>query len=126
MQKIKALIDELALETALSEMKTQSASNAISDVELNILTAMFFAESGQPGKALKIIEKTKYMTTQFESELAEAQARSFFKQGDFAKADNFSVKALKANPNNRGAQLVAIKISGESYPVHYKISLLKT
>ena len=53
------------------------------------------------------------MTTQFESELAEAQARSFFKQGDFAKADNFSIKALKANPNNRGAQLIAIKISGE-------------
>ena len=111
--KIKALIDELALETALSEMKTLSASNVISDAELNILTAMFFAESGHPGKALTIIEKTKYMTTQFESELAEAQARSFFKQGDFAKADNFSIEALKANPNNLGAQLIAIKISGE-------------
>ena len=111
--KIKALIDALALETALSEMKIQGASNTISDVELNILTAMFFAESGQPGKALKIIEKTKYMTTQFDSELAEAQARSFYKQGDFAKADDFSVKALRANPNNLGAQLIAIKISGE-------------
>ena len=41
--KIKDLIDELALENALSEMKTQSASNAISEVELNILTAMFLS-----------------------------------------------------------------------------------
>ena len=65
------------------------------------------------------------MTTQFESELAEAQARSFFKQGDFANADKFSVKALKANPNNRGARLVATKLVA-SYPVRYKMNLLKT
>ena len=111
--RIKALINELALETALSEMKTQSSAKSISDVELNILTAMFFAESGQPGKALQIIEKTEFMTTQFESELAEAKARSFFKQGDLANADKFTQTALKIDPNNRGAQLLAIKISGE-------------
>ena len=94
--KIKALIDELALETAVSEMKIQSASNAISDVELNILTAMFFAESGQPGKALKIIEKTKYTTTQFESELAEAQARSFFKPVFMQRSCTCGITAVAA------------------------------
>ena len=74
---------------------------------------MFFAESGQPGKSLQIIEKTEYMTTQFESEIAETKARAFFKQGDFTKADDFAKKALKIDPNNRAAQLIVIKVKGE-------------
>jgi serine protease Do len=110
---IKALIDERALEHALREMKSQTESKQLDDAGLAILSGMFLAESGQPGKALKIIETAEFSTTQYGSEIAEAKARAYFKQGALSRADEFAAVALKEDPSNRSARLITLKVAGE-------------
>ena len=110
---IRALIDERALESAVSAMKQKSEDGSLLDVELAILTAMFFTQSGQPAKALGIIEKAEFTTTQFESQIAEAKARAYFKQGNFDKASEFAQEAFDLDQSNRSAQLILIQVNGE-------------
>jgi len=110
---IKVLIDERGLESALSQMKAKSEGGHLSDVEVAILSAMFFAESGNPAKALGIIEKAEFTTTQFESEIAEAKARAYFKQGNLDKASKFAQEAFDLDRSNRSALLILIQASGE-------------
>lgn len=111
--EIRRQIDEFALEKALSSMKVASATNAMPEIELTLLSAMFFAESGQPGKALQMIDKAEFMTTGYASELSEVRARAFFKQGDFAKADDYAAAAIQSDKSNRAAYLIELKVDGE-------------
>ena len=110
---IRALIDERALESAVSVMKQRTEDGSLLDVELAILTAMFFTESGQPAKALGIIEKAEFTTTQFGSEIAEVKARAYFKQGNLDKASEFAGVAYELDQSNRSAQLILIQVNGE-------------
>lgn len=110
---IRALIDERALESAITKMKQSAEKELLNDAEVTILSAMFFAESGQPGKALELIQKAEFMTTQFESEIAEARARAYFKQGDLNKAYEMASTAINKDNSNRAAQLILIKVDGE-------------
>ena len=112
-EQIKTLINERAYESALSQLKAKAEDGHLNDIEIAILSAMFFAESGQPGKALALLEKTDFMTTQFESAIAEAKSRAYFKQGDLTQAFEFATKAFDLDQSNRSAQLIMIQVDGE-------------
>ena len=110
---IRALIDDRALESAIAEMKLKADKDLLDNAQVTILSAMFFAESGQPGKALDLIDKAEFMTTQHETAIAEAKARAYLKQGDLSKAYEMAQSALDQDNGNLVARLIMVEVDGE-------------
>lgn len=112
-QAVKALVDTLALEVALEQMRAKRLENEISETELTLLSSMFFTESGRPSRALELAKKAEFMTTQFESEIAEVKARAYFKLGDLKNAELYANAAISADQGNISAQIITINVAGE-------------
>ena len=107
---IKEIIDSRQLEKALIALKDPEIETLVSTPEFLLLTSFFFTESGQPSKALEYAEKAEFSTTGYESEIAEAKARAFLRQGDLSRAEDLADTAITKDPDSIMGRVVRIQV----------------
>ena len=112
-EEIQSLINARSLERALTVMKTQSADDNLTEIELNILRAMFLIESGRPRRALQLIEEVSFQTTLHESLINVVFAQAFLKIGELSQAESFAEKAILADKASLAAHVVKLSVLGE-------------
>lgn len=112
-EKLQSLIESQELEQALARMKIEKSKGRLTKAEFNILSGLFFIESGRPNKAIQLLEDVSFQTTQHESAINSAFARAYWKVGDLVLAEIHAEKALRFDSSNLSARILKNIVEGE-------------